>query len=130
MGSWYDNVLIHWEKTDHFVPAEMRMFFKLGANPQIYAVIHSCHNKHTKHSVLTHIWVKEYTNDTKATVKATVPYDPCDDCSNKTPLYRVVPCEAIQSHCLLMPMKENSQQVLQIHCPTTWADKFFPLDVI
>jgi hypothetical protein len=128
MGCWYDNVMVDWDATDDFIPATLKMFFSIEDEEQIYAVIHSCHSKRTKHSVLTNIWIKEYHKDSSKIIKALSPYAKNDDCSEKVPLLRIIPVEAIHSHCLLMPLSRTSQQVIQIQCTSTWADEFFVIN--
>ena len=82
----------------------------------------------TEHSMLSNIWIKEYKNDTPASVRALQPYAYNNFCKDKTPLLKVIPIEAIHSQCLLLPLKESSQQVIQIKYPSTWADEIFPLN--
>lgn len=127
-GPWYDNVLVHWESSSTLIPAELKMFFKFETETKYYAVIHSCHERCSKHSVLSNIWIKEYQNDSKESIRRILPYLKDNTCEDKNPLLRIIPCEAIHSHCLLMPLNDCSQQCIQISCPTTWADEFFPLE--
>src|SRR5687767_1765102 len=97
-GPWYDNVMVDWDSTDYMIPAELRMMFRFENESQSYAVIHSCHNKFTKHSVLSNLWIKEYQNDTPRCVNDLRPFTQADNCSKKMPLLQVIPCEAIHSH--------------------------------
>ncbi|HEY9301929.1 MAG TPA: hypothetical protein VIQ31_37300 [Phormidium sp.] len=128
MKSWYDNVMVDWDGLEHLIPAQLKMFFHFDNESQKYAVIHSCHEKFKKHSVLSNIWVKEYQNDTVASLRTMDAYGDDNNCSNRTPLLRVITCEAIHSHCLLMPVNISSQHVIHINCTSTWADEFFIID--
>ena len=124
---WYDTVMVDWESSNHLIPAEILMFFQFENEEQIYAVIHSCHEKFRDYSVLSNVWIKEYEKDTPSSISKILPYEDKDTCKDRTPQLRIIPCEAIHSHCLLMPLAESSQQVIQIKCSSTWADKFFPI---
>ena len=102
--------MVDWEGAKSLIPAEVRMFFRFESDNKHYAVIHSCHDCCTKHSVLTCLWIKEYKNNSRDYVNNLFPYSKNDSCEDKEPLLRVIPCEAIHSHCLLMPLSELSQQ--------------------
>lgn len=128
INSWYGNVMIDWESSDYLIPAELQMMFKFENEEQIYVVIHSCHAKCTEHPMLSNIWIKEYQGDTLACVRDLKPHAENNCCNGRTPLLRVIPCEAIHSQCLLMPLTKSSQQVIQIKCTSTWADKFYPIN--
>lgn len=104
------------------------MFFHFDNEEQKYAVIHSCHENFKKHLVLSNLWVKEYQNDTPASLRSMDAYGDENDCSIKVPLLQVIMCEAIHSHCLLMPVNDSSQHVIHINCTSTWADEFFHID--
>ena len=43
------------------------------------------------------------------------------------PVFRVVECESIDSHCLLMPFKKDSVYTLQIIHTSKWADVFLDI---
>ena len=120
--------MANWEKADNLVPASLQMFCRIQNEAQIYAVIQSCHSKCTKHSVLTNIWIKEYQDDSSKTIKALTPYVKDDSCAGRVPLLRIIPCEAIHSHCLLMPLANTSQQIIQVKFLSTWADEFFTIE--
>ena len=75
-GCWHDNVLVAWsaktannddnesiqEEEDTLVPAEIKMFFQFESESTLYSIIHSCHYRNEKMSVLSVIWMKEYYN--------------------------------------------------------------------
>ena len=109
-------------------PCTAEDIFYFGNEEQNYAVIHSCHENFKKHSVLSNLWVKEYQNDTPASLRSMDAYGDENDCSIKVPLLRVIMCEAIHSHCLLMPVNDSSQHVIHINCTSTWADEVFTIN--
>ena len=121
-GCWYDNALIAWvnkqscseqdpEADFVLIPSELN-FFKLKEEPTLYCIVHSC--KYTKNwnSVLSVKWKKEFL--CRPNMMA-----------NK-PIYHVITCDSIESHCLLLPYGSSSEFVLQILLPYVWADEFLP----
>ena len=127
LGCWYDNVMVDWEATDYLIPAELRMFFQMKNSNQSFALIHSCHDRCIYHLVLSRIWIKEYQGDTLNFVWSLKPYSLHDCCEEKSPLFRVIPCEATHSHCLLMPLDINSHQCIQILSSSNWGDEFYTI---
>ena len=106
--------MVDWDSSKKAIPAELKMLFRFEGEKQSYAVIHSCHNKCTSLSVLSKIWIKEYEKDTTVSIKKLEPYADNDSTKGRLPTLRIILCEAIQSHCLLMPLHDTSQQVIQI----------------
>ena len=120
-GCWYDNALIRWEaKPDNItekeedaymlVPSELRQFFKFENSSTLYCIVHSCEYEFKQHSVLSVLWKKEYIENRNATTKE--------------PLYCVIKCNSIDSHCLMLPYQQGSEYVLQVMHPTKWANEF------
>ena len=138
---WQDNVLITWQKNEkdkkeyddngneinhYLVPAELQLFFKFETDPTIYSVIHSCHYKNEQASVLSVMWMKEYEGlpiSSFSLYKGAEYLFP----TNTKLVYRVVKCESIDSHCLLMLFKKNSVYALQIIHTTKWANAFLDI---
>ena len=135
---WKDNVMISWQtgairsnniyddkddENSRLVPAELQMFFQIENNSVLYCVIHSCHYKNEKSSVLSRIWMKEY-DGVAVSNFSNYKSDYLTISSDTNPLFRVVECDSIHSHTLLMPFKHQSWFVLQIIHPTKWANEF------
>ena len=129
LGCWYDNVMVDWDSSNYLIPAELKLFFCFESKQQMFAIVHSCHTKFKSLSVLSSLWIKEYENDTTKRVRTLEPYNnEEDDCSKREPILRVILCKAIHSHCLVVPVKVCSQQVLHIKDTFEWADEFFTID--
>ena len=139
---WYDNVLISWkspsasklinhqiadEEETRLVPAQLRLFFSFDTESTIYCLIHSCHYRNEKLSVLSSIWMKEYIG---IPVSSFSTYRHCTcwkNSNNLVPVYRIVECNAIHSNCLLIPHHSSNCYVIYILHPDKWADEFFPI---
>lgn len=129
-GSWKDNVLVSWksnnsnvintENTENeteyrLVPAELQMFFQFESNLSVlYSIIHSCQYKNEKASVLSVMWMKEYHG---VPVSSFSLYKTDEECpsNNAEPLFQIIKCSSIHSHCLLMPLKKK------LFCPTIYT---------
>lgn len=119
-GCWYDNALIAWvnkqecpnQETDTFlfIPLELRLFFKCEQEAELYCIVHSCEYSYNQHSVLSVKWKKEYLSQSNVLTRE--------------PLYHVISCDSIDSHCLLLPYEYGLEYVLQILHPRAWANKF------
>ena len=115
------------EEIDHYlVPAELQLFFKFESDTTIYSVIHSCHYRNEKASVLSFMWMKEFVDVPKTSFSL---YKGAEYLfpTNTTPVYRVVECDSIDSHCLLMPFKKDSVYTLQIIHTSKWANGFLEI---
>jgi hypothetical protein len=104
------------ETTSQLVPAEIQMFFKFESKPPIYSVVHLCHYRNDKSSVLSIIWMKEFYETTVSDFPS-YKYNEVHMASSNKPLYHVVQCDSIHSHCLLLPFKKQSCLILQIIHP-------------
>jgi hypothetical protein len=142
-GCWYDNIMVLWESATpsaqveedglndesetftKLIPAQLRMIFQVEDDDEFYAVIHSCHAKCHKLSVLSYVWLKEYVGDRNSEIAKFRPYAQQETYEEKEPLFRIISCESIHSHCLLMPMRKYSNELIQIAHPTKWANAFY-----
>lgn len=115
-GCWYDNALIAWEYDQEtetgfiLVPSELRLFFKFEEENTLYCIVHSCEYSHKRNSVLSVKWKKEYISQSTLLTRE--------------PLYHVISCDSIDSHCLLVPYQVGLEYVLHILHPKSWADEF------
>jgi hypothetical protein len=110
------------------IPAELRMIFQVEEDEEFYALVHSCHEKHHKLSVLSYVWLKECVGDINSEIAKYRPYAQHETYEEKEPIFRIVSCDSIHSHCLLMPMKKYSNEFIQIVHPTKWANAFYSID--
>ena len=107
------------------VPAQLQVFFQLENDDIIYCIIHSCHFKSVKSSVISHIWMKEYID---VGLRSFGVYLECTDSEpiiGNNPVFRVVELASVHSHCLLIPYQKLSCFYQQIHNPTTWSNEFY-----
>ena len=122
-GCWYDNALIAWvdkqsgtnlvdEHDFVLIPSKLRLFFKCEQGEELYCIVHSCEYTSNQNSVLSVKWKKEYLSHSNMLTKE--------------PVYRVISCDSINSHCLLLPYEFGSEYVLQILHSNVWADEFLP----
>jgi len=139
-GCWKDNVIISWTKSDqsaetsemtdetdqYLVPAEIQIFFQFEDDPTMYSLVHSCHYRHEKSSVLSYMWMKEY-RGVPVSSFPTYKTNQEVNVSDKDPIFRVVQCKSIISHCLLLPFKPDTCFMLEVIHPSKWADEFLEI---
>ena len=122
-GCWYDNAMIAWvdkqsgtslvdEHDFVLIPSELRLFFKFEQEKELYCIVHSCEYTSNQNSILSVTWKKEYLSHSSMLTKE--------------PVYHVISCDSIDSHCLLLPYDFGAEYVLQILHSNVWADEFLP----
>ena len=106
------------------VPTELKMFFQVEGDENIYCIIHSCHFQSAKQSVLSTIWMKEYTDISMNVFNTYKDMTSTTLINGTQPIYRIVDVKSIHAHCLLVPYHQSSCFTLLISNPDTWANEF------
>ena len=108
------------------VPAVIQLFFQIEHDPTIYSVVHSCHYRKDKSSVLSVMWMKEY-HGIPISSFSMYKNNEIDNVGDLEPVLHVVSTHSIHSHCLLVPYKRDSCFMLQIIHPSQWANEFLEI---
>ena len=140
--SWYDSILVAWktkcsksqdahivdtQENTKLVPAHLRLIFQFENESTIHCIIHSCHYRTEKLSVLTNIWMKEFKGISISTFplyKQGLSWKILNDLE---PIYRIIDSDSIHSNCLLFPHHSCNSYVIHVQHPDQWANEFFPI---
>jgi hypothetical protein len=137
-GAWFDNVAIKVGPDDHGIVSSLVgsikfMFFLPGQPDDYYCVLHPAYGFHPSHSVLTHMYRMEYTDDPPDILESRNHVDREAGCwllddnresLSAPPHLTVEHLSLVQSHLLMIPYHEHSKFMIGVIDQSLWCDKF------